>query len=308
MTGRRLGLVVNPTAGSGRAAAHSTPLLAALRARGHDVTDLSAADPEQASARAHAAVRAGLDALVVAGGDGMVNLGANAVAGTEVPLGLIAVGSGNDVARTLGLPRHDVGAALAVLDRALEEGARAVDAVRVRSADAEAWYLGVLSAGFDAAVNARANTLRRPRGTGRYLRALVTELRTFRPYGYRVTLDDGTWASRGTLVAVANGTSFGGGMRIAPDARVDDGLLDVVLAGPLTRSGVVALLPRVYRGTHGRHPACQTRRSRTVLLEAASTGAPPPPTFADGEPFPALPLRLDVVPGAVRVLAPRGGA
>lgn len=305
MSGLRIGVVVNPTAGHGRGEHRGRHLLDAARTRGHDVLDLSAADLVGAEQHARQAVVQGLDALVVAGGDGMVHLGVNIVAGTSLPLGIVAAGSGNDIARAMGLPRHDVAAAIRVIEGGLERGGRAVDAVVVGPPDysAHEWFIGVLSCGVDAAVNARANALTWPRGGGRYVRGLATELRRFRPYGYRITLDDETWESTGTLVAVANGGLFGGGMRIAPDSLMDDGLLDVVIAGPLSRNELLGIFPRVYRGTHVRHPACTVLRSASVLIEHSPVGPVPPAAFADGERIGPLPLRVEVRPGAVRLLA-----
>lgn len=301
----RIGVVVNPTAGNGRGARRGDHTVEVLRARGHEVLDLTATDLRSATRRTRQAVVDGLDALVVVGGDGMVHLGVNVVAGTDLPLGVVAAGSGNDVARALRLPRHDVAAAVRTIEHGLETGGRRIDAVLAGAPAAREreWYVGVLSAGFDAAVNARANALAWPRGPGRYVRALAGRLRTFRPYGYRITLDDGVWESTGTLVAVANGPSFGGGMQIAPDARLDDGLLDVVVAGPLSRSGLVTLFPRVYTGGHLAHPACQVLRSRRVLIEPSVLGPHPPEAFSDGEPLGGLPLQVEVRPGAVRVLS-----
>ena len=304
MSGSRIGVLVNPTAGHGRGAARGTEVLRALAARGHRVVDLTADSAESALRGARQAVVDGLDALVAVGGDGMVHLGANVVAGTDLPLGIVAAGSGNDIARAAGLPRHDVRAAVRGIEAGLASGGRVIDAVRIGPPDylTHEWFLGVLSCGIDAAVNERANALTWPRGTGRYVRALGTVLRTFRPYGYRVTIDGDVWESPGTLVAIANGTSIGGGMRIAPDALLDDGLLDVVIAGPLSRAGVAAIFPRVYPGTHVTHPACTVVRGRTVLVEPSHVGPPAPPAFADGERLGPLPMRAQVVPGAVRLL------
>lgn len=301
----RIGVVVNPTAGHGRGGSRGHRLLEAAQRRGHTLVDLSAEDLGSATQHARQAVVDGLDALVVVGGDGMVHLGANVVAQTDLPLGIVAAGSGNDIARAMGLPRHDVDAAVRTIEAGLETGGRAVDAVLAGPPgySAHEWYLGVLSCGVDAAVNARANELTWPRGGGRYVRALLSEVSTFRPYGYRITLDDETWESTGSLVAVANGSLFGGGMRIAPDARMDDGLLDVVIAGPLTRAGLVAVFPKVYSGAHLRHPAVTVVRSRTVLIEPSPVGRMPPVAFADGERLGPLPLHAEVHPGAVRLLA-----
>ncbi len=307
-----LGLVVNPAAGTGRTSAVGRRAHRLLERAGHDVRDLSAPTLRQATDRARAGATAGLDALVVVGGDGMVHLGVNAVAGTGVPLGVVAVGTGNDVARALDLPRGDVDRAVAAVDRALRTGPRQVDAVRVRLGGDETpagghvthrWYAGVLSCGLDAAVNARANTLRWPHGHARYVRALVPELAAFQPYGYRVRVDDETWESTGTLVAVANTAWIGGGLQIAPGADPGDGLLDVVVAGPFTRRRAVGIFPQIYRGRHVHDPRVHVMRGRRVVVEhAPALGPPPPVAFADGERVGPLPLDVQVVPGALGIL------
>jgi len=276
-----------------------------LERAGHDVHDVSGLTLAHATDRARQAVTAGLDALVVVGGDGMVHLGVNVVAGTSLPLGIVAVGTGNDIARALGLPRGDVDKAVAALDHALRTGARRIDAVRAGPLDGtdHEWFAGVLSCGLDAAVNARANRLTWPNGHARYLRALVPELVAFQPYGYRVRVDDATWESAGTLVAVANTPWFGGGLPIAPDAVPDDGLLDVVVAGPFTRPGAVGIFPRIYRGRHVEDPRVQVLRGRRVVVEPApELGPTPPAAFADGERVGPLPLLVEAVPGALGVL------
>lgn len=300
-----LGLVVNPTAGRGRGTLAGRRAHEILRSRGHKVEDLSASTLAQATDRARAAAVQGLDALVVVGGDGMVHLGVNVVAGTGLPLGIVAAGTGNDVARSLALPRGDVEASVEAIEHGLLDGPRRVDAVRVGSPDhaAHEWYLGVLSCGFDAAINARANEMTWPKGSARYVRALGAELGRFRPYGYRVTLDGSVWESAGTLVAVANTSWFGGGFKIAPDAEVDDGLLDVVVAGPFTRTGVLKIFPGIPQGKHVTHPSVDVYRSRSVLIEPLTDLGPTPPVaFADGERIGPLPLRVTVDPGALSVL------
>ena len=135
------------------------------------------------------------------------------------------------------------------------------------------------------------------------VRALAAELTHFRPYGYRITMDDETWESTGTLVAVANGALIGGGMRIAPDSRMDDGLLDVVVAGPVSRLQLLGVFPRVYSGRHITHPAVTVLRTRGLTIEHSPVGPAPPAAFADGERSGPLPLRVEVRPGAVRLLA-----
>lgn len=346
---RRLGLVVNPTAGGGRAARTGRLVHDALRAEGHRVHDLSAPDARRAGDDAGQAVAAGaVDALVVVGGDGMVHLGAQAVAGTGVPLGIVAAGSGNDFARTLGLPARDPGAACARLCAALDAdvpAVRPVDALHVRGHGPDRWVAGAVSAGLDAAVNARANATRRPRGPARYALAALREIAGYRPWSYRLTFDgipdpaagrgarpwpgpDGRWAGRAALVTVANTPRIGGGVRVAPGARVDDGLLDVVVATDLSRPAAAAAFPSMFVGAHRHHPQVHVVRARGVLVEPGpdTPGGRPgrerptpsgrehrhqhlrPDAYGDGEHLGALPLRVTARAGALHVLdapAPR---
>lgn len=313
----RVGLVVNPTAGQGRGRKAGLRTAHLLAAAGVVVVELSGESVADALARARGAAIDGLAALVVVGGDGMVHLGVNAVVGTSTPLGIVAAGSGNDFARVLGLPVHRVDAAVATIVAALGSPARAVDAVHVapyvagaHSPDGEtwggSWFAGALSLGLDAAVNARANTYRWPPGGAKYVRAVLDCLRTFTPYGYKITTDSGTHELTGTVVTLANTSQFGGGVRIAPDALVDDGQLDLVYATALTKPGILKLFPGMYRGRHLRHPAVTLERTTSVIIEPTGAGAFPPVAFADGEVIGPVPLRAQVHPGALRVLV--GGA
>jgi diacylglycerol kinase (ATP) len=272
---------------------------ARLRAAGFDVVDVSGDSATEALDRARAAVHTGPDALVVVGGDGMVSLGVNAVAGTQVPLGVVAAGTGNDVATSLGLPAHDVAAAVAVVVNGSERG---IDAVRGTAGAPTAtprWFVGVLCGGFDAVVNERANGWSWPRGRLRYTLAIARELPLFRPLPYELELDGETWRTDAVLVAVGNGPRYGGGMRITPDASYDDGLLDVLVAGPVSKAGLLRVYPRVFDGSHVHHPAVSVRRARRVRLSTPGVVA-----YADGERFGPMQVDLEVVPAAVRVLVP----
>ncbi len=325
-----VGVVINPTAGKGRGRHAGIRVMDSLSRHGHDVVDLSGPDYAAALANARAAVAAGgLGLLVVVGGDGMVHLGVNATAGTGLPLGIVAVGTGNDFARAVGLPAGPTPAIDALLD-AMTRPPVTLDAALATAGAESRWFGGVLSAGIDAAVNARANAVAWPRGRARYAVAVLTEIARYRPYGYRLRIEgvagaepdelagigverDGdaiVWQSPGALVAVGNGTFVGGGIRIAPDARLDDGLLDVVLAGPFTRRGAVRIFPGTYAGRHIQHRGVAVVRARAVLLDRTDQGAAPPPAFADGELIGRLPIRVELRPGALRVLAgiavPRG--
>ena len=293
----RLGLIVNPTSGKNTGARVGTEAHTLLRAAGVDIVDLSAADARGAMEKGRAAIATrGIDTLVVAGGDGMVHLGANLCAGTEVPLGVIAAGTGNDVARELGLPVRDAAKAV---ERILAGGTRRVDAARhVMPTGEERWFVGVLAAGFDAVVNERANQWRWPKGAMRYNLAILRELPVFRAIPYVLELDGRRVETEAMLVAVGNGPSYGGGMRVTPDAAFDDGLLDVLVLHRISTPEFLRVFPTVFKGTHTSHRAVEVLRARSVRLEARGIVS-----YADGERFAPLPLMLEAVPGALTVLA-----
>lgn len=289
-------LFVNPTAGSGRAAHAAQPAASALRDAGFSVRTVVGADGPDALARLRAAVRGGTGAVIAVGGDGMVSLALQALAGTLVPLGVVAVGTGNDFARAMGLPVREPARAGRLAAGALKEGrVREIDLGRV---DGGTWYGTVLCSGFDSRVNDRGNRMRLPVGRLKYDLAMALELAAFRPFPYRITLDDGpVIETEATLVAVGNGSSYGGGMRICADAVPDDGLFDVTVVGDCGRATLLKVFPRVYKGTHLGHPKVTVHRAAKVTLEAAGLTA-----YADGEPLGALPVTAECVPGAVRLL------
>lgn len=299
----RLVVAVNPAASSGRTSAVGDHVVARLRAAGHDVRPLRAAGWHELRAATQAAVAEGPDgrpvALIVVGGDGMAHLGANVVPGTGVALGVVPTGSGNDTARALGMPLGDPDAAVDVLLGALERGAVTADAGRATAADGRVtWFLGALSAGFDALVNERGNRMRWAPGRSRYLLALLIELLTLRRIGYRLEIDGERADTEAALVCVANGPSIGGGMRVTPHALLDDGQFDVLVVQPLRRGTFLRVFPRVYRGGHLDDPRVRVVRAARVRVDAEDVVG-----YADGERVGPLPLDLELVAGAVSLLA-----
>ncbi|MFW0774564.1 diacylglycerol/lipid kinase family protein [Paenarthrobacter nitroguajacolicus] len=293
-----IAVAINPAAsfGRGRNAGHQA--VGFLRAVGLNVVVLETASYDALRTSVDASLEAGVDALVVVGGDGMVHLGVNALAGLDIPLGIVPGGTGNDVARLLGLPLNDIEAACRRLLLGLETGGRRIDAGRVTAGGKTTYFAGVLSAGFDAAVNERANSWRWPRGRSRYNLAMLRELGSFRRITYTVTADDETWHQPALLISVANGQFIGGGMRIAPDSLPDDGWLDLFVVKPLSRLRFLAVFPKVFAGKHTSHPAVEIRRVRKVQLEADGVVA-----YADGERIAELPVVVDLIPAGLRVLA-----
>ena len=227
----------------------------------------------------------------------MAHLGINLAAETKATLAIIAAGTGNDIARGLGLPVHDPVRAADLVTTGLP---RTIDAVRyVDDHGDRRWYAGVLGAGFDSLVNERANTWPWPKGQMRYNLAILRELPLFRAIPYVITVDGVRHETRAMLVVVANGPSYGGGMKVAPDASFDDGLADVVILHEISTGEFLKVFPKVFKGTHVTHPAVEIVRGRQVRLEAHGIVA-----YADGERFAPLPITVETVPGAVTVLAP----
>jgi diacylglycerol kinase (ATP) len=290
-----IALLVNPTAGKGRAARVTADVTERMRQGGANVAILVGTDAGHAQALARQAMDDGVDAVVALGGDGMVHLALNVVAGTSTPLGIIPAGTGNDLANTLRLPTKDpVAAAAVVVDRLAGGGPRPMDAVRV----GDKWFGCVLGAGFDSRVNDRANRMSWPRGRRRYDIAMLSELRVFRPLPFVLELDGERWETEAMLVAVGNAKSYGAGMKVTPDAEVDDGVVDVMVLSRVSKPEFLKTFPKVFKGTHVSHPAVTIRRARVVSLSSPGVTA-----YADGEYLADLPITCETVPGAVSVLA-----
>lgn len=288
---REIALLTNPTAGKGRAGRVRDQALPLLHGAGWRVRPLEGRNADEASDLARAAVAGGVDALVVCGGDGLVHLALQVVGGTDVPLGFLPAGTGNDAARSIGIPLRDPAAAVA---RLLAWEPRRIDLAR----SGDRWFVAVLAAGFDAVVNERANRMTWPRGQMRYNLATLAELRTFEPLHYELDLDGEQRQLQAMLVAVGNGPSFGGGLRIAEGASLDDGLLDVVVIGPMSKPELIRTYPKLFRGTHVEHPQFSRYRVRRVTIACPGIVG-----YADGERYGALPLTVECVPQALQVLA-----
>lgn len=291
MPSREIALLTNPTAGKGRAGKVRERALARLRGAGLTVRDLQGRDADESLTLARQCVADGVDAVVVCGGDGMVHLAVQALAGTPTQLGIVPAGTGNDVARYFEIPRNDPDAAV---DRVLAGRTRTVDLARSGSQ----YFVTVLAAGFDAVVNERANRMTWPRGQMRYNIATLAALRVFEPLPYTLQLDDRQISLEAMLVAVGNGPSFGGGLRITEGAVLDDGLLDVVIIKPISKPDLVRTYPKLFKGTHIHHPQYEHHLVRSVTV-----AAPGIVSYADGERFGPLPLTVECAPGALTVLA-----
>lgn len=289
-------ILINPTSGKGRSAKNAPVAVEHLRSRGMQVAVLEGGSAEGSLQLARQAVADGVDALIACGGDGTVHCALQAVAGTDVTLGIIPVGTGDDIARCLDLPLNDVQAAADVI---ADGRVRNVDYGLIDTADGvHRAFLAVMSAGFDSEVTERANNLRWPTGSSRYLVATVAELGVYKPVEFQITVDGQSTVAEGMMLAVGNGSSYGGGMYVCPRALPDDGQLDLTF---LTRTNTLTFLrtfPKVFKGTHIDHPSVRTMRGATVHVEAPGQTA-----YADGERVGALPVDVRVVPRGLKVFA-----
>ena len=256
-----------------------------------------AGEAEDVAARA---ASDGTERVIAVGGDGTVQEVVNglmAAATGSAGMGIMPVGTGNDLARSLGLPRQPADA----WSVAVGIQTRRIDVARASGPSGARWFASAGGIGFDAQVAAAMATRSGwQRGAAGYLVTTLSELRRFSNRRVRLTIDDDTGEYAVLFVAIANGAYYGGGMRIAPDAATDDGALDVCIVGDITRMAAIRQLPNLYRGTHVNHPAVAVTRARRVRIE----GGPETLAHLDGEPFGGLPLEVELVASRLTVAAP----
>jgi YegS/Rv2252/BmrU family lipid kinase len=288
---RRLQLVVNPAAGGGRATKLLPSVEAALRGAGHDLVVTPTRSLAHADELAAAAVAD--DRVVVAmGGDGSVGRVAGTVAAYDGVLGVLPGGRGNDFCRVVGIARDAV-EACGVLSSGEE---RRVDVGYA----GDVAFLGIASIGFDSDVQERVLTSKLPLGQLVYLYGSLATVASWKPATFTCTIDGEPLTVVGWSVAVANSGMYGGGMHVAPNASVEDGLLDVVTTAATSRRTFLRALPKVFKGTHVEEPSVSVRTATTVELAADR----PFRVFADGDPVATLPCTVTVRPRALRVLLP----
>jgi YegS/Rv2252/BmrU family lipid kinase len=287
-----LTLIVNPSAGGGRAA-HALPAVeAALSGRGLEHRVERTRSLEHAHELARAAVDAGRTAVAF-GGDGLIGAVASALRGTDGVLGVLPGGRGNDFARGLGIPLEPRDAC----DVLATGVVRALDMGEAGGRT----FIGIASCGFDSDANRIANETRFVRGNLVYAYGALRALLGWRPATFTIELDGGgSRTATGYTVAAANSKAYGGGMWLAPDASLEDGLLDVVIVGAVPKLRFVRLLPTVFKGEHVRQPAVEVLRCREIRISAER----PFTMYADGDPIADLPVTVRALEGAVRVMVP----
>ena len=234
--------------------------------------------------------RGSISGVIAFGGDGFIHEIIQHVVPRDISLGVIPCGTGNDFARSIGIYRLSL---TQQLDLIGQSDSQAIDLGRVAST----WFAAILSTGFDALVNERANLMQWPKGRMRYNIAMIEKILALRAHRYQLRLDGDSVEVEATLVTVANGASYGGGMKVCPDAELNDGFFDVMVLGKVSRIELLKVFPKVYSGRHVGHPAVTFYRCREI--EILGSGS----SFADGEPISSLPLTAECVSSAVKVWA-----
>jgi YegS/Rv2252/BmrU family lipid kinase len=288
---RAVRLIVNPSAGAGRAARLLPDVEAALRSHGIAFRVDRTTSIEHARELAREAREAGEIAAAM-GGDGLAGAVAQEIHGTDALMAVVPGGRGNDLARKLGIG-HDPVAAVDLIAAGRE---RRIDVAEAGGRI----YVGILSAGFDSDVNEIANNTRLPLGTLVYLYGALRALARWKPARWHVTVDGTEHEFSGYAVAVANSGVFGGGMWLVPDAQIDDGLLDVAFTTAQPKLEYLRGLTRVFKGTHVGQPGFELTQGREITFRADRAFT----AYADGDPIADLPATVRVKPGALRVIAP----
>jgi len=285
-------IIINPISGGAsprEARARAQLALAVVDAHGDPVEVLMTEAVGHARELAKAAVRRGARLVLAWGGDGTINEVVSALAFDDVPLGIVPAGSGNGLARELGVhsrPERAIADALQAVPRAMDLGE--IDG---------RLFANVAGIGFDAHIASRFATATR-RGFVGYTGITLRALRSYAPQHYRITIDGVETSHLAILVTIANSAQFGNNARIAPGARVDDGELDLVVVEERSRIATICQVPRLFNGTANRRRGCTNRRIRAVTIESEQ----PMAYHVDGEPIAGgTRLKARVHPGALMV-------
>lgn len=294
-----IAVLSNPYAGKGQARVATATAIAHLRRRGAEVRAYAGDSAAATSDLAARALAQQPTVLVIVGGDGTLSGILDRVIDARVPIALVPAGTGNDLARAIGIPRRDAEAAA---ELALTGATRLIDVGQVRTAGGTTSFLTVAALGFDAKVSDRTNRLRWPRGAARYYLALLIELARLRPMSFTISIDGEAPASvPGTLVAVGNTSSYGGGMPVCAGAEPDDGLLDVVQVAPIGRLRLVRLFPLLLQGRHLGRTEVRHRRADSVTVSA-----PDLVVYADGERVAVAECTIGIRRAALTMMVPAG--
>jgi diacylglycerol kinase (ATP) len=286
--------VANPTAGRGKAGKLIGKVDAALDRLRIEHEIRVTRSPQEMEETAGTLATGGASIVAVLGGDGSVSCAANGVLGSSAALSVLPAGTGDDFASTIGVGKLDT-----ALRQLADPQIRAIDVVKVTAGTTVRRFVNVAGAGFDSEVNETANAMTvRLGGTGTYVAAVVKTLSRFVPARYEIAVDDDAFTVDAMLAVVGNGMTYGGGMKVLPSARVDDGVLDVCIVEQLSKPAFLRAFPRVFTGSHATHPKVRMLRGTRVTMEANRKIQ----LYADGERVGPLPAVFELLPGALNVV------
>jgi diacylglycerol kinase (ATP) len=279
-------IAINPTSGHGKGALFATKVLDYFNEKSLEYRTFAAASPTLLRKDLEVFLDENeCQGVIAIGGDGLAHLILQVVVPRSLPFACVPAGTGNDIVRTLGWSLNEIDG---FLDRVTTTPASHIDLGNV---DSE-WFAAILSTGFDSVVNERANSLVWPRGPQRYNVAIALELPRFTPIEYQITTDSSTFTTKAMLIAVGNGRSYGGGMLVCPQAKIDDGLFDVMILKPVSKIEFLKVFPKVYSGSHIKHPQVEIFRSKKITISANAIA------YADGERIGPAPISAECVSGA----------
>ena len=281
-------VVINPVSGSGKGAilGAETAGFFSERRLSYQIITATSADKLRSNLSEFLDSNVGLiEGVVAVGGDGLVHLVLQMVVPRNIAFAVIPAGTGNDFVRALGWHLDEIKTQLKAV---VSKPPSAIDLGLV---DSE-WFGAVLSTGFDSVVNEKANTMKWPKGPMKYNLAIAMELPKFKPLKYTIELENQIIETEAMLIAVGNGGSYGGGMKVCPDAVMSDGLFDVMVLRPVSKVEFVRVFPTVFSGKHINHKQVDIYRTKRVSLHA------PAVAYADGERIGGLPVRAECIAGA----------
>ncbi len=286
-------VVVNPTSGRGNGARVASKVIGFLANK--KITSETISGVSSTATLEHlkhfVAKNPKVEGIIAVGGDGLAQLALQVAAAEKIPLSVIAAGTGNDFARSIGWDLSDFETQLSTV---LASKPESIDLGLV---DGE-WFGAILSTGFDSVVNERANTMKWPKGPMKYTAAIAMELPKFEPRNYSITLDGKVLETKAMLIAIGNGNSYGGGMLVCPDADLNDGHFDVMILEPVSRVEFLKVFPKVFSGRHVTHPQVSIHRAKKVSISANAVA------YADGERIGALPISAETIPHALLTWRP----
>lgn len=277
-------VVVNPKAGLGAAASLATQVVGFLQSSGVSYRMVSPNSAAETKAIVKQSLQQGeITKLLSVGGDGLFHLLLQLAVEFNVPLAIAPGGTGNDFYRTLGWFKtnltdylhHVVNTEPSLIDLGVVDGE---------------YFGAVLSSGFDSVVNERANKMKWPKGPAKYNAAIALELPKFKPIEFKIYADEKILEVEAMLIAIGNGSSYGGGMQVCPDADLHDGLFDIMILHPVSKLEFIKVFPTVYKGTHIEHPQVEVLRAKQVRIESSAIA------YADGERIGQLPVQVESFP------------